>query len=194
MESSKVTARHIKQVTSDPQVAQVNPMYHQCTDLPASHITRRSLFWNLDHPVTRMIQVTDKYLHTRTICRRKGLMSENVYKNKERCQNFAYSILYWKFPGSSNEISVQVLPQVWTLYKLMLSNRNRFLSSLGSQRPISYKEEQYMIVRSTYVATQKICLLLMSLFAFKSGYSHTQADCKKIPACHLTWSQTLHAG
>ena len=36
MESSKATARHIKQVASDPQGPQINLMRHQCTDLPAS--------------------------------------------------------------------------------------------------------------------------------------------------------------
>ena len=36
MESSKSTTRHIKQVASDPQVAQVNLMRHQRTDLPPS--------------------------------------------------------------------------------------------------------------------------------------------------------------
>ena len=34
MESSKSTARHIKAVASDPQVAQVNLMRHQRTDVP----------------------------------------------------------------------------------------------------------------------------------------------------------------
>ena len=33
MKSSKATARHIKQVAGDPQVAQTNLMCHQCTEL-----------------------------------------------------------------------------------------------------------------------------------------------------------------
>ena len=33
MESSKATARHTKQVAGDPQVAQINRMHHQCTEL-----------------------------------------------------------------------------------------------------------------------------------------------------------------
>ena len=33
MESSKATARHIKQVAGDPQAAQNNLMHHQCTEL-----------------------------------------------------------------------------------------------------------------------------------------------------------------
>ena len=34
MERSKATARHIKQVASDPEVAQINLMRHQHRDLP----------------------------------------------------------------------------------------------------------------------------------------------------------------
>ena len=33
MESSKTTARHIRQVAGDPQAAQINSMCHQCTEL-----------------------------------------------------------------------------------------------------------------------------------------------------------------
>ena len=36
MESSKAIAKHIKQVTSDPQAALINLMCHQCTELPPS--------------------------------------------------------------------------------------------------------------------------------------------------------------
>ena len=36
MESSKTTTRHVKQVASDPQEAQVNLMRHQRTNLPPS--------------------------------------------------------------------------------------------------------------------------------------------------------------
>ena len=67
MESSNVIGRHIKQVASDPQAAQINLMWHQHTDLPASKHKKRKSFWNLGHPVTRMMKVTDhQYPHTTT--------------------------------------------------------------------------------------------------------------------------------
>ena len=43
MESSKVTAGHIKQVARYPQTVHINLMRHQCTDLPASKYKKRSL-------------------------------------------------------------------------------------------------------------------------------------------------------
>ena len=36
MESSKATAKHIKQVASNPQAAKTHLMCHQCTELPPS--------------------------------------------------------------------------------------------------------------------------------------------------------------
>ena len=49
MESSKATAKHIKQVTSDTQAAQINLMHHQCTGYhPASLIENRRNLLSLD--------------------------------------------------------------------------------------------------------------------------------------------------
>ena len=41
LESSKSTAKHIKQVSHEPQAAQVNLMRHQCTELPHNKIQRK---------------------------------------------------------------------------------------------------------------------------------------------------------
>ena len=41
MESSKATRKHIKQVASDPQAAQIHLMHHQCTELPPSKFQRK---------------------------------------------------------------------------------------------------------------------------------------------------------
>ena len=41
MESSKATAKHIKQVASNPQAAQINLMHHQHTELPPSNFKRK---------------------------------------------------------------------------------------------------------------------------------------------------------
>ena len=41
MESSKTTAKHIKQVANDPQAVQINLMFHQHTELPPSKFKRK---------------------------------------------------------------------------------------------------------------------------------------------------------
>ena len=44
MESSKATARHIKQVAGDPQAAQINLMHHQCTELSNGKYKKNKIF------------------------------------------------------------------------------------------------------------------------------------------------------
>ena len=52
--------------------------------------------------------------------------------------------------------------------------------SLGNQRPICYKWEQYMLVQSPYLADQKICLYSDECFYLQVRIQHTQVDCKEI--------------
>ena len=41
MESSKATAKHVKQFASDPQMVQVNLLWHQCTEIPPSKSNKK---------------------------------------------------------------------------------------------------------------------------------------------------------
>ena len=86
MESSKVTARHIKQVASDPQVAQINHMRHQHTDLPASKHKKKKSFVK-PRPSSHKNDASDWENNYK-----KNFEAKNVYKNKERCQKYGDSI------------------------------------------------------------------------------------------------------
>ena len=44
MESFEATAKHVRQVASNPQAAQINLMCHQCTELPPSKFKRKETF------------------------------------------------------------------------------------------------------------------------------------------------------
>ena len=75
MESSKATARHIKQVVGDPQAAQINLMCHQCTELPGGKYKEETPSQTKNKHNTRMQnrhkQVTSRSVltldwHTRT--------------------------------------------------------------------------------------------------------------------------------
>ena len=85
MESSKVTAMHIKQVASDPHGAQINLMKHQCTDLPASKHKKRKSFVR-PRPPSHKNDTSDRQSNYK-----KRFDAKNVYKNKERCQKCGYS-------------------------------------------------------------------------------------------------------
>ena len=87
MESSKVTARHIKQVASDPEMAQINLMRHQCTDLPASKHKKKKSFVK-PRPPSHKNDTSDRQqvpsYHNSNY--KESFDAKNVYKNKERCQ------------------------------------------------------------------------------------------------------------
>ena len=86
MESSKVSSRHIKQVASDPQAAQINLMRHQCTDLPASKHKMRKICVK-PRPPSHKNDTSDRQSHYK-----KSFNAKNVYRNKERCQKCGDSI------------------------------------------------------------------------------------------------------
>ena len=80
MDSSKVTSRHIKQMASDPQLAQINLMRHQSTDLPASKHKKGKPFVK-PRPPSHKNDTSDRQSHYK-----KSFDVKNVYRNKERCQ------------------------------------------------------------------------------------------------------------
>ena len=80
MESSKVTTRYTKQVASDPQVALINLMRHQCTDLPASKHKKRKSFVK-PRPPSHKNDTSDRQSNYK-----KSFDAKNVYNNKDRCQ------------------------------------------------------------------------------------------------------------
>ena len=82
MESSKVTARHIRQVASDPQEAQINLMRHHCTDTPASKHKKRKSFVKPRPPCHKNDTSDRQHSYKRSFD------AKNVYKNKERCQKW----------------------------------------------------------------------------------------------------------
>ena len=85
MERSKVTARYIRQVASDPHMAQINLMRHQHTDLQASRYKKRKSFVK-HRPPSHKIGTSDRQSN-----HKKSFDAKNVNKNKERCQKFGDS-------------------------------------------------------------------------------------------------------
>ena len=82
IESSKAITRHIKQVENYPQVAQINHVRYQCTDLPArKHKKKRSFV--KPRPPSHKNDASDrkKYPHTSLdTCTYANIMPASVYK------------------------------------------------------------------------------------------------------------------
>ena len=95
---------------------QMTPRWHKIilcnisTQIFQQANTRRGLLWNLEHPVTGMMQGTDNQYHHTTTTTRKLLMP------RERCQQCGDSVHIEDFQCPAKNIPVQVLPQVWTIY------------------------------------------------------------------------------
>ena len=66
LESSNATARHIKKVSGEPQVAQINLLHHQRTQLP-QHRYKKSLTQNPDRVTISHAEMT----HTKVNCNRR---------------------------------------------------------------------------------------------------------------------------
>ena len=82
MESSKATAKHIKQVAGDPQAVQINLMRHQHTELSSGKHKKKKPFVKSRQPSHKNAgnenqQVSSHY--------KKNFVPKNVLKNKDRC-------------------------------------------------------------------------------------------------------------
>ena len=85
IESSKVTARHIKQVASDPQAAQINLLRHQRTKLSAGKYKKKkssvkSRQSNYKNPGNENPPVSSQH--------KKRFDAKNAHQKKERCSKW----------------------------------------------------------------------------------------------------------
>ena len=79
MESSKATARHIKQLAGDPQAAQINLMCHQCTELSNGKYKKKK-------SSVKQKQVQHKNAEQRPSNQyKKNFDPRWAHKNKDRC-------------------------------------------------------------------------------------------------------------
>ena len=98
MESSKKSTRHTKQVASDPQVAQINLMRHQCTDLPASKHKKRKPFVKPRPPSHKKWNKWQaKPLQEQLWCQ------ESLQEQGEMWEVWRFKS-HWRFPMSSQEV------------------------------------------------------------------------------------------
>ena len=174
MESSKVTTRHIKQVASDPQVAQINLMRHQCTDLPASKHKKRKCFVK-PRPQSHKNDTSDRQMHYK-----KSFDAKNVYKNKERCQKCEDSNYIEGFQCPAKKIQC-----------MFCHKYGHFTSLCYQKKHVSFKSRKpkarMLQVGSVYACDDSICRNSEDCsssdesFCLQVKIQHSQAEGKKIP-------------
>ena len=83
MEASKATAHHMKHIANEPQVAQINLMRHQCTDLPQSKSKKKQQSFKSGPPSHK--RYSGEYnQHLIPPCKKK-FGPKQAYTRKDRC-------------------------------------------------------------------------------------------------------------
>ena len=178
MESSKVTTRHIKQVASDPQVAQINLMWHQHADLPASKDKKKRSYVK-PRPSTHKNDAYDKQ-PIPSYNNKNSFDLKNVYKNKERC------------PKCGDSLHVECFQCPVKKYQCKTCHKYGHFTSLCYQKKqVSFKPREpkaYMLqAGAVYACDKSICSHSENLsssddsFCLQVKIQHAQADCEKIP-------------
>ena len=114
MESSKATARHIKQVAGDPQMAQINLMWHQCAELPNGKYKKKINHTASKGKQTRRMVTKDLQINTR-----RPLILDRLTKTRIDVAS-AEILLILKGSNAQPKIPVQGMLQVWSLHKPLL--------------------------------------------------------------------------
>ena len=87
MEDSKATAHHIKQVASDPQVAQINLMRHQHTDFPPKKHKKKQQSFKSKHSSHKKYSSE----HQSVPSYKRNFDPKQANTRKDRCSNCRYS-------------------------------------------------------------------------------------------------------
>ena len=178
MESSNLTTRQSRWQVTPRQLKSIWCGINAQTSQQAS--TRKEKpFWNLDHPS----QKNDT--HDRQHSYKMSFDAKNVYKNKERCQKCGDSnyIKGFQCPVKNSNASLAI--NMKTL-QASVTRRNKYLSSIGNQRPICFKQAQCMLVTSPYVATQKTVHPVMTHSVSKWRYRNHKLKVRRFQH-PLTW-------
>ena len=120
--SSKATARHIKQVSGEPQATQINLLCHQRTELPQHRYKKKR-----SHAKPRQANSSGK-LAEMTISRSTTLYNQRQPQTSQcqtgchhlmsshRCSKCSDTAHHEWIHMSSKKVSVQGMPQIWTFH------------------------------------------------------------------------------
>ena len=133
MESSKATARHIRQVAGDPQAAQTNLMCHQCTELPNGNIRRGNPQPSRSKSIHKNVEQTQSSHY------KKSFDPKLAHKNKDRCNKCGDSTHLEGFQCPVKKLKLNHAISLATTQASVFReyNRNKLLSSTGNPRQTS---------------------------------------------------------
>ena len=117
-ESSKATAKHIRQVAGDLPVAQIQLMQHQCTQLPTGNYSRRK-----QNSTSSQKPQNCKTPEVPTL--QKPLDIQRLDAHSDKCNRCGDTLHVKGFQCPARKFPMQNVPQVWSLYNSVLPEKSR---------------------------------------------------------------------
>ena len=158
IEASKATVHHIKQVASDPQVAQINLIRHQWTDLPPRK-SKKKMFKS--RPPSHKHHTSEQQVspYKRQFDLNKLMQTKKGVQSVVIPDTLKAPSVQQRNTSVSLVINMDILPACVT--------RNKYLLSQEHPNHTSYKLKKCTHQMSSYVAIQKILPLVMIPFVNK---------------------------
>ena len=128
MESSKATAYHIKQVTGDPQAAQINLLRQQCTQLPAGKYKKKKSSVRLRQSYHKNHGNENSQVSSQ---HKKQFDVKNAHQNKEQCSKCGDSTYVEHFQCPAKMSQCMACYKFGTLPAFVI-RKNKLLSSQGN--------------------------------------------------------------
>ena len=133
MESSKTTARHIKQVAGDLQVAQINQMHHQCTELSNGKYKKKK-------SSAKQKQVKHKNVEQSPPNQYKKSFDHRLaHKNKDRCSKCGDSAHPegFQWPAKNSNARHAISLTTTQAFAFRKPSKNKPITSTGNPLHIS---------------------------------------------------------
>ena len=163
VESSKATARHIRQVAGDLQVAQINLLWHQCTELSLGDIRT--------HPKNTEKQPSSQF--------KRNYDPKLAYKNTDRCPRCGDSN-HWEGPAQQKGSSVNHATSMVTIPASVTkeARTSKLPSKLGNLRHSNYRQAHCMhrivpFVTNLKIPVQKIPFVINLIYSAPKQVSRT---------------------
>ena len=133
LESSKATARHIRQVTADQQAAKINLMCHQCIELPSGKNKKRKQGVKPGQSHHKNAEVQASGLSKR------NFDPKHVHKYGDRCPKCGDSahLEGFQYPAKKFQCKACHKFSHFTSLCYQKNQPQKHPTSLGSQRPIN---------------------------------------------------------
>ena len=140
MESSKTTVCHTKQIAGDPQVAQINLVRHQHTELPTGKYKKKkssvkSRQSNHKQHWSESCQVPSQH--------KKQFDVKSAYQNKDRYSKYGDSAHIEGFQCAAKNSNAKLATSLDTL-PVFVMRKSKLISNPEDQRHTNYKQAQCM--------------------------------------------------